>query len=98
MLFLGGKLNIGLAFFHGSVKTRGRLLLAMLLHASINTAPGVLLPTLFPPLTTLFVLSWLLVWVMVAPLVIAATRGRLSYQRCLREAARANLAAPSLCA
>jgi membrane protease YdiL (CAAX protease family) len=69
--------------------TRGSLLLAMLLHASINTAPGVLLPALFPslPLTKLFVLSWLLVWVVVALLVIAATRGRLSYQRYLRETA-----------
>jgi membrane protease YdiL (CAAX protease family) len=69
--------------------TRGSLLLAMLLHASINTAPFVLLPTLFPSpsVSTLFGLSWILVWVMVALLVIAATRGRLSYQRYLRETA-----------
>ena len=61
----------------------------MLLHASINTAPGVLLAKLFPslPLTPLFGLSWILVWVVVALLVIAATRGRLSYQRYLRETA-----------
>src|SRR5215471_3549884 len=67
--------------------TRGSLLLAMLLHASINTAPFVLLPALFasPSLSTLFGLSWILVWVVVALLVIAATRGRLSYQRSLRE-------------
>jgi len=69
--------------------TRGSLWLSMLLHASINTTPGVLLPALFPspPLTTLFFLSWLLVWAVVALLVIAATRGRLSYQRFLRETA-----------
>jgi membrane protease YdiL (CAAX protease family) len=70
--------------------TRGSLLLAMLLHASINTAPFVLLPALFPSpsLSTLFGLSWLLVWVVVALLVIAATRGRLSYQRYLQEMKR----------
>jgi membrane protease YdiL (CAAX protease family) len=70
--------------------TRGSLLLAMLLHASINAAPFVLLPTLFPSpsVSTLFGLSWLLVWVVVALLVIAATRGRLSYQRYPRETAR----------
>jgi len=70
--------------------TRGSLLLAMLLHASINVAPFVLLPTLFPSqsVSTLFGLSWFLVWVVVALLVIVATRGRLSYQRYLRETAR----------
>jgi membrane protease YdiL (CAAX protease family) len=70
--------------------TRGSLLLAMLLHASINVAPFILLPTLFPSpsLSMLFGLSWLLVWVAVALLVIAATRGRLSYQRYLRETER----------
>jgi membrane protease YdiL (CAAX protease family) len=70
--------------------TRGSLLLAMLLHASINVAPFVLLPALFPSpsVSTLFGLSWILVWVVVALLVIAATRGRLSYQRSLRETAR----------
>jgi membrane protease YdiL (CAAX protease family) len=70
--------------------TRGSLLLAMLLHASINTAPFVLLPALFPSpsLSTLFGLSWILVWVVVALLVIVATRGRLSYQRSLEETTR----------
>jgi uncharacterized protein len=66
--------------------TRGSLLLVILLHASINTAPGVLLPKLFPSLAG-FGLSWFLVWVVVALLVIAATRGRLSYRRYLRETA-----------
>jgi len=63
--------------------TRGSLGLSMLLHASINTAPFVLLPALFPSpsVSRLFGLSWLLVWVVVALLAIVATRGRLSYQR-----------------
>jgi hypothetical protein len=67
--------------------TRGSILLAILLHASINTAPSMLL-LLFPSLTLtpLFGLSTLLAW------VIAATRGRLSYQRYLRETAA--IAAP----
>jgi membrane protease YdiL (CAAX protease family) len=67
--------------------TRGSLLLVILLHASINTAPGVLLPSLFPSLAG-FGLSWFLVWVVVALGVLAATRGRLSYQRYLRKTAR----------
>ena len=68
--------------------TRGSILLAILLHASINTAPA-MLPLLFPSLegTLLFALSRLLAWVVVAVLIIAATRGRLSYQRYLRETA-----------
>jgi membrane protease YdiL (CAAX protease family) len=66
--------------------TRGSILLAILLHASINTAPLMLL-LLFPSLegTLLFSLSRLLAWVVVALLLIGATRGRLSYQRYLRE-------------
>jgi membrane protease YdiL (CAAX protease family) len=59
--------------------TYGSLLLAMLLHASINAAPGVLLPALFPSLAD-FGSTWVLVWVAVALLVLAATRGRLSNQ------------------
>jgi len=68
--------------------TRGSLLLAILLHASLNTASG-MLPFLFPSLegTLLLGLSKLLVWIVVAVLIIAATRGRLSYQRYLRETA-----------
>ncbi len=56
--------------------TRGSLLLAILLHASINTAPTMLLS-----------LSLLLTWIVVAVLIIATTQGRLSYQRYLRETA-----------
>ena len=68
--------------------TRGSILLAILLHASINTASG-MLPSLFPSLvgTLLFGLSLSLVWVVVALLIIAATQGRLSYQRYQRETA-----------
>ncbi len=68
--------------------TRGSLGLSILLHASINTAVG-MLPSLFPSLSlsTLFGLSRILVWVVAAVLIIAATRGRLSYQRYLRETA-----------
>jgi uncharacterized protein len=68
--------------------TRGSLGLSILLHASINTAPA-MLPLLFPSLkgTLLLSLSTLLAWIVVAVLIIAATRGRLSYQRYLRETA-----------
>jgi len=68
--------------------TRGSLLLAILLHASINTASG-MLSLLFPSLegTLLLGLSKSLVWILLAVLVIAATRGRLSYQRYQRETA-----------
>jgi uncharacterized protein len=68
--------------------TRGSLLLAILLHASINTAPA-MLSLLFPSLegTLLFSLSMILAWVVVAVLIIAATRGRLSYQRYQHETA-----------
>jgi membrane protease YdiL (CAAX protease family) len=68
--------------------TRGTLILVMLVHASINTANGILLPKLFPSLsaTPPFVLSQFLVWVAAALLLVAATRGRLSYRRYLREA------------
>jgi len=71
--------------------TRGSLLLAMLLHTSINT-PSIMLPYLFPSLALatnlLFGLSQSLVWVVLAVLIIAVTRGRLSYQRYQREMAR----------
>jgi membrane protease YdiL (CAAX protease family) len=68
--------------------TRGSLLLAILLHASFDTASTFLLPKLFPSLAgSLLGLSGFLVWVVLALLIIAATRGRLSYQRYLRETA-----------
>jgi membrane protease YdiL (CAAX protease family) len=70
--------------------TRGSLLLAILLHATINTA-SIMLPYLFRPLpqtgSLLFGLGQLLVWVVLAVLIITTTRGRLSYQRYQREMA-----------
>lgn len=68
--------------------TRGSLLLAILLHASINTAPTMLL-LLLPSMkgTLLLSLSLLLAWIVPAVLIIAVTRGRLSYRRYLRETA-----------
>jgi hypothetical protein len=69
--------------------TRGSLLLAILLHASVNT-PFFVLPMLFPSLPGTWPFTFLslcTVWVVVALLIIAATRGRLSYQRYLRETA-----------
>jgi membrane protease YdiL (CAAX protease family) len=70
--------------------THGSLLLAILLHASSNATTGVLPPEFFPSLAgnTLIFTSWFLAWVVVALLIIVATRGRLSYQRYLRETAR----------
>ena len=69
--------------------TRGSLLLTILFRTSYNTAIAVILPKLFPslPQTPLFGLSLYGVWVVVALLVIAATRGRLSYQRYQHETA-----------
>ncbi len=68
--------------------TRGSILMAILLHASINTAPSMLL-LLFPSFkgTLLFSLSLFFAWIVVAVLIIAVTGGRLSYQRYLRETA-----------
>ncbi len=70
----------GLAFILTWVfnHTRGSLLLAMLLHASSNTA-NYTLPMLFPalPTTPLAYVALSLV----AVLIIVATRGRLGYQR-----------------
>jgi len=59
--------------------TRGSLLLAMLLHASVNTASG------SAPATPLVILSRSICFVVVALLIIAATRARLGYQRSQRE-------------
>lgn len=69
--------------------THGSVLLAILLHTSINTAPA-MLPELFPSLARalLFGVSTMLVWVALAAVLIAITRGHLSYQRYLRETSR----------
>ena len=72
--------------------TRGSILLAMLLHASWDTAITIaaLRLLLFPSLkmSGLYGLGLLLTEIVVAVVIIAATRGRLSYQRYLRETAR----------
>ncbi len=76
----------GLAFIITWVfnHARGSLLLAMVLHASNNTANNQL-PTLFPsfPVTPLAYV----VLIVVALLIIVAARGRLGYDRNLRETA-----------
>ncbi len=66
--------------------TRGSILLAMLLHASWDTADVLIL---WPSLkgSALLGPSLLLTLIVVAVVIIAATRGRLSYQRYLRETA-----------
>jgi membrane protease YdiL (CAAX protease family) len=69
--------------------TRGSLLLAILLHTSINTA-SLMVFYLFPSLPGGQLPAWelTLVWVVVAVIIIVATRGHLSYQRYQREIVR----------
>ena len=69
--------------------TRGSLLLVMLLHASFDTAFNTFLSRLFPSLPghALVFQSLYIVLIVVALLIILATRGRLSYQRYQRETA-----------
>lgn len=95
LIFFGGEV-IGVTAFSFVFtwvfnNTRGSILLAILLAASWDTASSVaaLRLLLFPSLkvTALFSLSLLLTWIVVAGVIIAATRGRLSYQRYLRETA-----------
>jgi membrane protease YdiL (CAAX protease family) len=70
---------------------RGSLLLVMLLHTSYDTAYSVVLPKLFPSLPVTPLINGLgnlnIVLIVVAVLVIVATRGRLGYQRYQRETA-----------
>jgi uncharacterized protein len=71
---------------------RGSLLLVMLLHTSYDTAYGTILSKLFPSLPTTLLSNFLgdlnIVLIGLAVLIIAATRGGLSYQRYQREMAR----------
>ena len=93
--FLGAEVigNTALSFVYTWVfnNTRGSILLAMLLHASWDTAITIaaLRLLLFPSLkmSGLYGLGLLLLLIVVAVVIIAATRGRLSYQRYLRETA-----------
>jgi uncharacterized protein len=69
--------------------TRGSLLLVMLLLTSLYTAFNIFLARLFPSLpghAPVFQSSYI-VMIVVALLIILATRGRLSYQRYQRETA-----------
>lgn len=88
VVFLINVIAVSYVFTWVFNNTRGSLLLAILLHASINTASS-MLPSLFPTLagTLLFGLCNSLFWVVVALLILAATRGRLSYQRYLTKGA-----------
>ena len=96
LIFLGGEVigNTALSCVYTWVfnNTRGSILLAMLLHASWDTAITIsaLRLLLFPSLkmSGLYGLGLLLTEIVVAGVIIAATRGRLSYQRYLRETAR----------
>ncbi len=66
--------------------TRGSLLLAMLLHASVNTASDAFLrfsPSL--PTAPLAAMSSYIAFILLALIIIAASRGRLSYERYRRE-------------
>jgi len=65
--------------------TCGSLLLMLLLHTSNDAAYGTMLPLLFPSLQTTplfhFLGNWGIALVVMAVLVLVATRGRLSYER-----------------
>ena len=95
LIFLGteviGATTFSFVFTWVFNNTRGSILLAMLLHASWDTAITIaaLRLLLFPSLkmSGLYGLGLLLTWIVVAVVIIAATRGRLSYQRYLRETA-----------
>jgi membrane protease YdiL (CAAX protease family) len=70
-----------------SNNTRGSLFLAILFHASFNSA-GSMFATFFPPAISESLLAQVIeegVFVGVALLLIVATRGQLSYQHLLRE-------------
>jgi membrane protease YdiL (CAAX protease family) len=72
--------------------SRGSILLAVLFHTSVNvtyaTLPGAFFPTLFPPerfATTAIPIFFEIGFVLVASLVVVATRGRLGYDHYQRE-------------
>jgi uncharacterized protein len=76
--FVIGTVGMAVIFTWVFNNTRGSLLLAMLLHASADTAiPGAASPLVF--------LMLYVVLVVAALLIIAATRGRLSYEHYQRE-------------
>jgi hypothetical protein len=77
--FVLGEVALAVIFTWVFNNTRGSLLLTMLLHASANTVIG----TVFP--TQVGYLSLYSLYIVGAVLLIAATRGRLSYQPDLLE-------------
>ncbi len=78
--FVFGTMAMAVIFTWVFNNTRGSLLLAMLLHASLDTAvPGAE--------SSLIFLTLYIVLVVIALLIILATRGRLSYERYQRETA-----------
>lgn len=79
LAFIIGEVALAVIFTWVFNNTRGSLLMTMLLHASANTAIG----TVFPTQTGYLILY--LVYMLVAMLLIAATRGRLSYRQDLHE-------------
>jgi len=90
VVFLIWTVALGVVFTWVFNNARGSLTLVILLHTSVNMALGVVLPGLFPslPLTALAGLvfvGWAIVWTLAALLVIAGTRGRLSYHGYQRE-------------
>jgi hypothetical protein len=87
-----GTLALAVIFTWLFNNARGSLLLVMLLHTSYDTAYGTILSKLFPSLPTTLLSNFLgnlnIVLIGLAVVIIAATRGRLSYQRYQREMAR----------
>lgn len=79
LTFVIGEVALAVIFTWVFNNTHGSLLMTMLLHASANTVIG----TVFP--TQAGYLSLYSVYILVAVLLIAATRGRLSYRQDLRE-------------
>ena len=74
---------ISAVFAWVSNNTRGSLLLVMLLHAALNTA-GIFIPSAQNQLVNLSIMY--IVFAALSVIVIAATRGRLSYDRYIQQA------------
>ena len=89
--FIVGTLALTVIFTWVFNNARGSLLLVMLLHASYDTAYTTALTKLFPSLATTALFNILgnlnIVLIVVAVLIIIATRGRLSYEVYQRETA-----------
>lgn len=99
--FIFGTLAIAVIFTWVFNNARGSLLLVMFLHTSYDTANTMVLTKLFPSLPTVLLINVLenlnSVLIVVALLIIVATRGRLSYERDLRSVALPAEGAPGQC-